>query len=465
MADSYDLIVIGSGPGGYVAAIRASQLGMKTAVVERETLGGVCLNRGCIPTKALLHCAEMGRSLGRAADFGWNITGQQLDITRVVQHARDAAEKLSAGVSHLLKKNAVDVLTGHARLLGAGSIEVQHHTEATQYSSRHIVLATGARAKELASMPFSEEHVWNATDALNPVAVPERLLVVGSGAIGIEFASIYNSFGSEVSVVEIQEQILPQEDRDISTAARRSFENQGIEIFTATTFDSVNFSAAGVSLDLQTDGVDPQRRTFDKVLVAVGVTGNTEELGLEALGIKTQDGSICTDQWKATNLQGVFAIGDVAGAPWLAHKASHEAVSCIERIAGLGTAHPLETSRVPGCTYSSPQIASIGLTEAAAREAGKSVRTGKFPFAANGKAQAVGQTGGLVKTVLDADTGEILGVHMIGANVTELVNTISVAMTLECTEDYLLRTVFAHPTLSESLYESTLDALGRAVHV
>lgn len=503
-ATHYDLIVIGSGPGGYVAAIRAAQLGMRSAVVEADALGGVCLNRGCIPTKALLHCANVGRMVSQAGKFGWDTEQPQLNLAGVVRHADTTAQRLASGVEYLLRKHEVDVLKGWGKLHEPGVVEVSTDSSSMLVSSGHIVIATGASARSLNDLPFDGALVWTSTDALFPTEIPERLLVIGSGAIGIEFASIYNTLGSSVTVAEIQPRILPAEDEDIAIFVRESMERQGIEILTDCTYSNPDIGKECVTVTLtganpvtesgqtqtseltrsampelsqnnvgdstqvsrqnSTQNSTSQMREFDKVLVAIGVNGNIKNIGLEALGVTTHENHIVTDQWKATNVDGIYAIGDVSGAPWLAHKASHEATLCVERIAGLATAHPLDRMKVPGCTYSHPQVASIGLTEKQARSNGRSVSVGRFRFGANGKALAVGESEGLVKSVFDSSTGEILGVHMVGEGVTELINSVSIAMTLECTEEFLMRTVFAHPTLSEMLHESTLDAFDRAIH-
>lgn len=464
MTVDYDLVVIGSGPGGYVAAIRAAQLGMNAAVIEADALGGVCLNRGCIPTKALLHCAQVGRNVAQASEFGWDVPAYSLNLAGVVNHASSTAERLSQGVSYLMKKHGVSVLNGWGKLHAPGVVEITHNGTKQLVSAKHIVIATGARAKELDILPPNGTSVWRSTDALSPDVVPPRLLVVGSGAIGIEFASIYNTLGSAVTVIEMQSGILPAEDDEIAEFVRKSLEKQGIEIITDSQFSDANVTDERVSIKLKGGNSEATTREFDKVLVAVGVTGNIDNLGLEKMEVATQAGHILTNEWMATSVAGIYAIGDVTGAPWLAHKASHEATLCVERIAGLETAHPLDKLKVPGCTYSHPQIASIGLSETAAQAVGRSIAVGRFPFNANGKALASGESEGLVKSVFDKDTGEILGVHMVGEGVTEIINSVSVAMACECTEEFLMRTVFAHPSLSEMLHESTLDAFNRAIH-
>ncbi len=464
MSIDYDLVVIGSGPGGYVAAIRAAQLGMKTALIESDALGGVCLNRGCIPTKALLHCAEVGRTVAQASQFGWDVPAHSLNLAGVVRHANSTAHRLSGGVSYLMRKHDVEVINGWGKLHEPGVVQITQAESSRLVSAKHSVIATGAQARQLDSLPFNGTSIWTSNDALSPTSVPKRLFVVGSGAIGIEFASIYNTLGSAVTVVEVKSGILPAEDTDIANFARDSLEKQGIEIITDAEFSVEHIDDDGVSVNVKSGNAKAIHREFDKVLVAVGVTGNIDDIGLERMGVATTAGHIQTDEWMATNVAGIYAIGDVTGAPWLAHKASHEAILCVERIAGLASAHPLDKLKVPGCTYSHPQIASIGLTEAAARASGKSIAVGRFSFSANGKALAAGESEGLVKSVFDETTGEILGVHMVGEGVTEIINSVSVAMALECTEEFLMRTVFAHPSLSEMLHESTLDAFNRAIH-
>ncbi|CAK0776803.1 Dihydrolipoyl dehydrogenase [Azospirillaceae bacterium] len=466
MSDAqFDLIVIGGGPGGYVAAIRASQLGMKTAVVERAHLGGVCLNWGCIPTKALLRSAEVYRLMQHADQFGLSARDISFDLKKVVDRSRKIASQLAAGVKHLLKKNKVAIIEGHARLTGRGGVAVQSETGAAlgSYQAKHIILATGARARALPGLEPDEHLVWTARRAMTPDILPKSLLVIGSGAIGIEFANFYRALGVEVTVVEALDRILPVEDAEISTLARKAFEKQGMRILTSAQVGPLQRAENSVAAQIKV-GDRVETITAERAILAVGIVGNVENIGLEQTRVRVEKTHILVNQWLETDEPGVYAIGDVAGPPWLAHKASHEGVICVERIAGVPGVHPLNTRNIPGCTYSSPQIASIGLTEAAAKTAGYSVRVGKFPYAGNGKAAALGEPEGLIKTVFDAQTGELLGAHMIGAEVTEMIQGYGVARTLETTEAELMHTVFPHPTLSEMMHESVLDAYGRAIH-
>ncbi len=460
MADtSFDLIVVGGGPGGYVAAIRASQLGMKVALVEREHLGGICLNWGCIPTKALLRSAEIYEGIKHAGDYGLSVKGQGFDLAKIVARSRKIAGQLNGGVGHLLKKNKVTVFDGSAKLAGPGKVQV----DKTTLSAKHIILATGARARTLPGMEPDGKLIWTYRHALVPDSVPERLLVVGSGAIGIEFASFFNSMGSKVTVVEVMDRVLPVEDAEISAFAHKAFEKEGMTIITSATVKALKKGKDTVTATIEAAGKTSEI-TVDRVILAVGIVGNVEDLGLEGTKIKVDRSHIETDQWCQTGEPGVYAIGDIAGPPWLAHKASHEGFICVEKIAGVKGVHPLDTSRIPGCTYCRPQVASIGLTEQAAKDKGYKVKVGRFPFMGNGKAIALGEPEGLVKTVFDEKTGELLGAHMIGAEVTELIQGYSIAKTLETTEAELMHTVFPHPTLSEMMHESVLDAFGRAIH-
>ena len=460
----YDIIVVGGGPGGYVAAIRAAQLGMKSAVVEREHLGGICLNWGCIPTKALLRASEIRHVIDRAGEFGLSVAGVSVDVTKVVERSRKVAERLARGVEHLLKKNGVDVIAGHGRLAGGGQLEVaDENGNHTQFSAKHIVLATGARAKSLPGLEPDGRLIWTYREAMTPDVMPKSLLVIGSGAIGIEFASFYSDLGADVTVVEVLDRILPVEDPEISALAREAFRNQGIAIHTGARVTKIDPGTDGVTATVETSDGGVTELPFDRVILAVGIAGNVEDIGLEKTRVKVDRGHVVVNRWLETGEPGLYAIGDLAGPPWLAHKASHEGIVCVERIAGLDV-RPVETSRIPGCTYCRPQIASVGLTEAAAREAGRDVRVGRFPFIGNGKAIALGESEGLVKTVFDRDTGELIGAHMIGAEVTELIQGYAVAMTLETTEAELMEAVFPHPTLSEMMHESVLDAYDRAIH-
>ena len=466
MADtSFDLIVVGGGPGGYVTAIRAAQLGGTVALVEREHLGGICLNWGCIPTKALLRSAEVFHLMNHADDFGLSAKELGFDVTKVVKRSRTVAKRLSAGVGHLLKKNKVSVFDGHGRLAGTGKLAVTRDgKEVAQLTAKHIVLAPGARARELPGLEADGKLVWTYKEAMVPEAMPRSLLVVGSGAIGIEFASFYRTMGADVTVVEILPEILPVEDAEISAFARKAFEKQGIKIHTGATVKSLQKAAQNVTAVVELGDGKTANLTVDRVILAIGITGNVEELGLDGTGVAVDRGHIVIDEWLHTGEPGVYAIGDVVGPPWLAHKASHEGIICVERIAGINDVHPLDVSNIPGCTYCAPQVASVGLTEQAAKEAGREVRIGRFPYMGNGKAIALGEPEGMIKTVFDAASGALLGAHMIGAEVTELIQGYCIAKTLETTEAELMHTVFPHPTLSEMMHESVLDAYGRAIH-
>jgi len=461
---SFDIIVIGTGPGGYVAAIRAAQLGMKTAVVERKHLGGICLNWGCIPTKALLRTAEIYETMKHASDFGISVKGIDFDIKKVVERSRQVAGQLNGGVTHLLRKNKVTVFDGNGRLNGSGKVAVEKDGKTVaDLTAKHIILATGARARSLPGLEPDGKLVWTYMEAMVPEIMPKSLLVVGSGAIGIEFASFYRSLGAEVTVAEIFDRVLPVEDEEISVFARKAFEKQGMSVHTSTTVKALKKAANSVTATLEGGG-KTWYVTVDRVILAVGIVGNVEGCGLEGTKVEVEKTHIVIDEWCQTGEPGVYAIGDVVGPPWLAHKASHEGVICVEKIAGLAGVHPLDTTLIPGCTYSRPQVASVGLTEKAARERGHEVKVGRFPFIGNGKAIALGEPEGMVKTVFDAKTGELLGAHMVGAEVTELIQGYGVAKTLETTEAELMHTVFPHPTLSEMMHESVLDAYGRAVH-
>ena len=465
MADtSFDVIVVGGGPGGYVAAIRAAQLKLKTALIERAHLGGICLNWGCIPTKALLRTAEIYHYLSHPDDYGLSAKAVTFDIGKVVKRSRAVAARLSGGVGHLLKKNKVTVFDGHGRLDGKGKVRVEEDGKAVaELSGKHIILATGARARSLKGLEPDGKLIWTYMEAMVPEVMPKSLLVIGSGAIGIEFASFYRTLGAKVTVVEILPRILPVEDEEISAQARTAFEKQGMTIHTGTTVAGLKKGAKGVTATIEAEGKKSEL-SVERVILAVGIVGNVEDIGLEGTKVKVDGGHIVADAWCETGEPGIYAIGDVTGPPWLAHKASHEGVICVERIAGLKGVHPLDVSRVPGCTYCHPQVASVGLTEKAAAEAGHQVRVGRFPFIANGKAIALGEPEGMIKVVFDAQTGQLLGAHMIGAEVTELIQGYGVAMTLETTEADLMHTIFPHPTLSEMMHEAVLDAYGRAIH-
>ena len=467
MADSnFDLIVVGGGPGGYVAAIRAAQLKMKVAVVEREHLGGICLNWGCIPTKALLRSAEVFHTMKHAEAYGLSATGVSFDLGKIVKRSRNVAGQLSKGVGFLLKKNKVTVFDGHAKLAGKGKLAVTKDGKSVaELTAKHIVLATGARARALPGLEPDGKLVWTYKEAMVPATMPKSLLVIGSGAIGIEFASFFRNLGAEVTVVEVVDRILPVEDEEISAFAKKSFEKQGMKIVTGATVTGLKKGADNVTATIKAADGKTSDLTVDRVILAVGIVGNVENLGLEGTGVKVEKTHVVVDEWSRTGEPGVYAIGDLTGPPWLAHKASHEGVICVERIAGSNDVHPLDVGKIPGCTYCMPQVASVGLTEAAAKKAGKEVRVGRFPFIGNGKAIALGEPEGLVKTVFDAKTGELLGAHMIGAEVTELIQGYGVAMTLETTEAELMHAVFPHPTLSEMMHEAVLDAYGRVIHI
>ncbi|MFO1184000.1 MAG: dihydrolipoyl dehydrogenase [Bauldia sp.] len=469
---AYDLIVVGAGPGGYVAAIRAAQLGLKTAIVEKSHLGGICLNWGCIPTKALLRTAEVYRHFVHAEDYGLKATGVTVDFPAVVKRSRAVAGQLSRGVDGLLKKNRVQVVWGTAKLTAPGRLTVtaveapapRGAAGAGDYTAKHLILATGARPRVLPGLEPDGKRVWTYFDAMAPAAMPKSLLVVGSGAIGVEFASFYRTLGAEVTLVEVLPQILPVEDEEIAALARKRFEKQGIAIHTGAKVTALAKNDAGVSATIDLGDGKTLTVAAEVALSAVGVTGNIEGLGLEALGVKTDRGLIVADPLSRTNIPGLYAIGDVAGPPMLAHKAEHEGVVCVEAIAGLDP-HPLDKPRIPGCTYSYPQIASVGLTEKKALAEGREVRIGRFPFIGNGKAIALGEPDGLIKTVFDQATGQLLGAHLVGAEVTELIQGFVLAMNLETTEDELIHSVFPHPTLSEAMHESVLSAFGRAIHI
>lgn len=460
----FDVCVLGSGPGGYVAAIRAAQLGLKTGVIEREHLGGICLNWGCIPTKALLRSAEVYQTIQHAGDFGIKVSGVEFDPAAIVKRSRNVAAQLSGGIKTLLKKNKVTVVDGHGALAGKGVINVSKDGKPTDtVKAKHIIIATGARARTLPGLEPDGKLVWTYKEAMVPDKFPKSLLVVGSGAIGIEFASFYNTLGAEVTVVEIMDRVLPVEDEEISALAAKAFKKQGMNLLTGAGVEKLEPGKDNVTVHVKGKDGKVQKITVDRVIMAVGITGNVENIGLENTKVEVDRGHIKIDPYCRTAEPGVYAIGDIVGPPWLAHKASHEGVLCVEKIAGKDV-HPLDTTNIPGCTYCHPQVASVGLTEVAAKAAGHEVRVGRFPFIGNGKAIALGEPEGLVKTVFDAKTGELLGAHMIGAEVTELIQGYGIAKTLETTEEDLMHTVFPHPTLSEMMHESVLDAYGQAIH-
>lgn len=462
-AQSFDMIVIGAGPGGYVAAIRGAQLGLKVAIVEREHMGGICLNWGCIPTKALLRSSEVFHLMHRAKEFGLKADGIGYDLDAVVARSRAVSKQLNGGVAHLLKKNKVTSIMGEAMVTSKGKVSVKTDKGTEELTSKNIILATGARARELPGLEADGDLVWTYKTALTPPRMPKKLLVIGSGAIGIEFASFYNTLGADTTVVEVMDRVLPVEDAEISAFAKKQFVKQGMKIMEKTMVKKLDRAKGKVTAHIEANG-KVTTQEFDTVISAVGIVGNVENLGLEALGVKIDRTHVVTDEYCRTGVDGLFAIGDVAGAPWLAHKASHEGVMVAELIAGQ-KAHPVKPETIAGCTYCHPQVASVGFTEAKAKELGYDVKVGRFPFIGNGKAIALGEPEGLIKTVFDAKTGELLGAHMVGAEVTELIQGYVVGRKLETTEEDLMETVFPHPTLSEMMHESVLDAYGRAIHM
>jgi dihydrolipoamide dehydrogenase len=467
---SYDLVVLGSGPGGYVAAIRAAQLGLKTAIVERENLGGICLNWGCIPTKALLRSAEVLHNMKHAAAYGLAADNVRADLGAVVKRSRGVAKQLNQGVTHLMKKNKIAVHMGEGRLTGPGKLEVKGDKGAETLSAKHIIIATGARARDLPFAPADGKRIWTYRHAMVPADMPSKLLVIGSGAIGIEFASFYNDMGAEVTVVEMLDRIVPVEDADVSAFLEKALKKQGMTIMTGASVGSLKADGKGVSAEIKDKEGKLHKADYSHAIVAIGIVPNTENIGLEALGVATERGHIRTDGLCRTNVPGIWAIGDVTAPPWLAHKASHEGVIAAEAIAAaLGNAdvhpHAMDPKNIPGCTYCHPQVASVGLTEAKAKEAGYTVKAGSFPFIGNGKAIALGEADGFIKTVFDAKTGELLGAHMVGAEVTELIQGYTVGKQAELVETDFMQTVFPHPTLSEMMHEATLAAFGRALHI
>ncbi len=465
MADqNFDVVVIGAGPGGYVAAIRASQLGLKTAIVEREHMGGICLNWGCIPTKAMLRSSEVFHLMHRAKEFGLKAEGVSYDLDAVVDRSRKVAKQLSGGVAHLMKKNKVTVVMGEATIPAKGKVSVKTDKGTETLTAKNIILATGARARELPGLEADGKRVWTYKAALKPPHMPKKLLVIGSGAIGIEFASFYNTLGADTTVVEVMDRVLPVEDAEISAFAKKSFEKQGMKILQKAMVKKLDRAADKVTAHIEVGG-KVETQEFDTVISAVGIVGNVEGLGLEALGVKIDRTHVVTDAYCRTGVDGLYAIGDIAGAPWLAHKASHEGVMVAELISGKNNVHPIKPESIAGCTYCHPQVASVGYTEAKAKELGYDVKVGRFPFIGNGKAIALGEPEGMIKTVFDAKTGELLGAHMVGAEVTELIQGYVVGRQLETTEEDLMETVFPHPTLSEMMHESVLDAYDRVIHI
>ena len=468
MAAEFDILIIGSGPGGYVTAIRSAQLGLKTAIVERDALGGVCLNWGCIPTKALLKSGEVYETLDHLADYGLSVEKRGFDFAKVVERSRKVASQLNAGVGSLMKKHKIEVIEGSARLeKGEGApkaVIALKKGGSRSVQAKHVILATGARARTIPAIGLEPDgdRVWTYREAMVPKAAPKSLIVIGSGAIGIEFASFYRALGSEVTVVEALARILPVEDEEVSKAAHKAFEKRGLKFRVPANVKKLTKSKAGVSIEIEVGG-QTETLQADVAIVAVGIVGNVEDLGLEALGAKVERTHVVTDAHGGTGVPGLYAIGDVAGPPWLAHKASHEGIHCVEHIAGLKPTNVI--SPIPGCTYSNPQVASVGVTEAQAKEQGLAVKVGRFPFRVNGKAIASGETEGFVKTIFDARTGALIGAHMIGAEVTEMIQGFALAMTLEATEAELQATVFPHPTMSEAMHEASLDAFGKVLHI
>ncbi|WP_088344547.1 MULTISPECIES: dihydrolipoyl dehydrogenase [Rhodomicrobium] len=468
MADTaFDIVVIGAGPGGYVAAIRAAQLGMKTAIVEREHLGGICLNWGCIPTKALLRSSEIYHLLHRLDEFGFSAKDINFDIKKIVARSRAVSKKLSNGVGFLMKKHKITVFDASAKLKGKGAVALtgKDGKPMPDITAKNIILATGARARTLPGLEPDGKLIWSYKEAMIPETMPNSLLVIGSGAIGMEFASFFNTMGAKTTVVEVLDRILPVEDEEVSAFARKAFEKQGMKIHTGAKVDKLKTGKDNVTATLTLADGKTENLTVDRVILAIGITGNVENIGLEEQGVKVEKGHVVIGPYGETNVPNIYAIGDLAGAPWLAHKAMHEGVLCVEKIAGFAGVHPMDVKNIPGCTYCSPQIASVGLTEKAAKAAGHEVKVGKFPYQGNGKAIALGEVEGFVKTVLDAKTGELLGAHMIGAEVTELIQGYTIGKTLETTEAELMGTIFPHPTLSEMMHESVLDAYGRVLHI
>ncbi len=461
----YDVVIIGAGPGGYVAAIRCAQLGKKVAIVEANHLGGICLNWGCIPTKALLRSAEVYHLIQNSEEFGITVKDAKINFDVIIKRSRDVSEKLTKGIAHLMKKNKVDVINGYGRLSGkTGSYHKISVDGKSTVLAGKVILATGARARVLPGLEPDGKDIWTYKEAMVPKALPKSLLVIGSGAIGMEFASFYRTLGVDVTVVELLDRILPVEDEEVSKFARKAFEGKGIVVHTGATVRKLHKSAKGVDAEIEINGKG-QKSTFDKVIVAVGIVGNTEDLGLESTKVKLEKNQIKVNEFCLTDEPGIYAIGDVAGAPWLAHKASHEGVMVAEHLAGVKGVHPMNRSMIPGCTYSSPQVASVGMTEVQAKEKGHKLKVGRFPFMGNGKALALGEPDGFVKTIFDEKTGELLGAHMIGTEVTELIQGFVIAKTMEATEVELMQTIFPHPTLSEMMHESVLDAYGRVIHM
>jgi dihydrolipoamide dehydrogenase len=466
LADTYDLIVLGSGPGGYVAAIRASQLGLKTAIVERERLGGVCLNWGCIPTKALLRTSEIYHYMTHADAYGLSVEKPGFDLSKIVQRSRKVADQLNGGVKGLMKKHKIDVHEGVGTLTGKGALSIEKDGKKTELKAKNIIVATGARARDLPFAKTDGKRIWTYRHAMVPEEMPSELLVIGSGAIGVEFASFYSDMGAKVTIVEMLDRILPVEDEEVSAFMAKALTKQGMTIHAKTGVQKLEATAEGVKAEIKFADGKVETKDFSHAIVAIGIVPNIEGIGIEALGVKQLPNKhIQVDGYGRTNVEGLYAIGDVTGGPWLAHKAMHEAVICVEKLAGEKDVHAFETANIPGCTYSRPQVASVGLTEAKAKEAGHKVKVGKFPFIGNGKAIALGEAEGFIKTVFDEKTGELLGAHMVGAEVTELIQGYTIARELETTELELMGTTFPHPTLSEMMHESVLSAYGKTLHM
>ena len=465
MAEKFDIVIIGGGPGGYVGAIRASQLGMKVAIVEKEKLGGICLNWGCIPTKALLRSSEINHLITHSKEFGFDVKGVSFDFKKIIERSRGVSKQLSDGIGHLMKKNKVTVFEGHGKLNGKNSVIVKKDSKKiAEIEAKHIILATGARARVIPGFEPDGKQVWSYREAMTPKAMPKSLIVVGSGAIGIEFASFYKNMGADVTVIEMMDRILPVEDAEISNFVQKTMESTGMKFHTSAAVKNLKKGKDGISVSIEEGGKKKELKA-EKIIMAVGIVGNVENLGLEGTKVKVENTHILTDKWLETDEKGVYAIGDLAGAPWLAHKASHEAIICVEKIAGEIDVHPLKTENIPGCTYCTPQVASVGLTEAKALEKGYKIKVGRFPYIGNGKAIALGEPEGMVKTIFNEETGELLGAHMVGAEVTELIQGYVIGKTMEATEAEFMHTIFPHPTLSEMMHESVLSAYGKAIHI
>ncbi len=461
----YDLLVLGGGPAGYVAAIKASQLGLKTACIEKENVGGICLNWGCIPTKALLKSAEVFELIKNVDKYGISIENPKFNLEKIINRSREVSKKLTNGVNYLLKKNKVDLIKGYGKIAGKNTLVVEQGNNTIELKAKNIILATGARSRNLKNIKSDSVNIWNYKDAMLPKSLPSSILIIGSGAIGIEFASFYNALNVDVTVVEIQDRILPVEDEDVSEFAKNIFKKSGINIICETSVESLKINKSNISATMITKN-NSSIKEFDKVILAVGIQGNIENIGIDKFEkIKVNNGHIIVDEFYRTGEDNIYAIGDLVGGPWLAHKAMHEAIICVEKIVNKKGIKPLNLSNIPGCTYSIPQVASIGMTEAQAKNKGYSIKVGKFPFKANGKAIALSEEEGFVKTIFEASTGELLGAHMIGVDVTELIQGYSIAKNIEATEEDIMNTVFPHPTLSEMMHESVLEAFNKAIHV